>query len=29
MNDKERQQKQSEENAERVMNECYAMCGIW
>ena len=29
MNEKERQERQSVENTERVMNETYAMCGIW
>lgn len=29
MNEKERQERQSVENMERVMNETYAMCGIW
>jgi hypothetical protein len=29
MNEKERQERQSAENAERVMNETFAMCGIW
>ena len=29
MNEKERQERQSVENTERVMSETYAMCGIW
>lgn len=29
MDYKELQEKQSKDNAERVMQECYAMCGIW
>ena len=29
MNEKERQERQSVENMERVMSETYAMCGIW
>ena len=29
MSEKELQEKRSKENAERVMQECYTMCGIW
>ena len=29
MNEKELQETRSKELAERVMQECYAMCGIW
>ena len=29
MNEKELQEMRSKDNAERVMQECYAMCGIW
>jgi hypothetical protein len=29
MNEKELQEMRSKENAERAMQECYEMCGIW
>lgn len=29
MNEKELQEMRSKDNAERVMQECYTMCGIW
>ena len=29
MDEKEMQEMMSKDNAERVMQECYAMCGIW
>lgn len=29
MNEQERKQQEFAENSERVMNETYAMCGIW
>ena len=29
MDEKEIQEMMSKDNAERVMQECYTMCGIW
>ena len=29
MNEKELQEMKSKDNMEHVMQECYAMCGIW